>query len=79
VGHVTFVILAAVDKEIVRICSEIADVAELVSTDRVASAGWLVACALIPVVTHVDERELLGLFWNLLFGIRLRAFFLDKS
>ncbi len=75
----TLVILAAVDEEIVWICSEVADVAELVTTDRVASAGWLVACALIPIVTHVDERELLGLFGNLLFGIRLRAFFLDNS
>ncbi len=75
----TLVILAAMDEEIVWICSEIADVAELVPADRVASAGWLVACALISIVAHVDERELLGLFGNLLFGVRLRAFFLDKS
>jgi hypothetical protein len=79
VGHVTFVVLAAVDEEIVWICSEIADVAELVSTDRVASTGRFVACALIPIVAHVNERKLLGLFGNLFLGVRFRTFLLDEG
>ncbi len=78
-GHVTLVILAAVDQEIVWVCSEVADVAEQVASNRVASAGWFVAGTLIPVVTHVDERELFGLFGNLFFGVRFRAVFFDKS
>ncbi len=78
-GHASLVVLAAVDQKIVRVCSEVADVAEQVASDRVASAGWFVAGTLIPVITNIDKREFSGLFRDLLLGVRFCAIFLDES
>jgi hypothetical protein len=56
----SLVVLTTVGGEVVRIVAEVTDVAKGVAPNREAGARWLVAGTLIPIVTHVYEREPLG-------------------